>query len=234
MTRTLMMGIEGQEAEVVEITEKKRHRDLLLVEHLLLSLYYSFAGMPKSIAGDKVRERQFLLVIRSVRSLRWAYEMLKRGFYGEAILLLRSTDENWLVSIDVEKTPETLKKLLEPAEGLQGRLNFAEMAKRMSNEFYEQTWKPYYNLESELSHPKRRALNILVDNDSQTIRLFPQYDPDQFDAIWYGILRQTALTALIIPKLLGETAQKWEEENWLIMQVAHEWMEREAAQRRQI
>ena len=76
-------------------------------------------------------------------------------------MLIRAVDEDWLICRDCEVNQGTLDALLKGEGKLRrGELSYLEMAKRISDEFYDKVWSDNYRQESEIAHASQMALKI--------------------------------------------------------------------------
>ena len=127
------------DAEVKKLTSTQHKVELKLAENLLTSFLKGF-GRLGSFTRTKNNDLQYawlLLTTRSFNSLCSAYALLQQGYYDQAIMLIRSVEEDWLTATDCEKNSETLKAVFQRGSQLgKGQLSYAEMAKRISAEFY--------------------------------------------------------------------------------------------------
>ena len=80
-----------------------KHRDWLVALENLLNAYIAVfrESGPFYPSEENRREKVWLLLTaRSFNSMRWAYELVRTGYYSQAMLLTRSVFEDWLVCMD--------------------------------------------------------------------------------------------------------------------------------------
>jgi hypothetical protein len=202
------------EEQVRAATAKYHSSELGLLENLL-NCYISGItriGTFTRTENNRLQQVHLFLTIRSFNSLRWAYHLLKSGYYSQAAMLVRSAYEDWLVCKDSEKCAFTVDALLTGVPKLgEGKLTYTEMARRV-DPGYENVWKNDYGSLSEYgSHPRMRAVAILIDPGTKTLRFGGHYDRVLFVATCDVLLNILILMITeFLPKLLGrERYQPW-------------------------
>ena len=167
---------------------------------------------------------RLLLVTRSFNSLRCAIWCTESGYYSQALALVRSVMEDHVTALDCDSQEETLAALLDGKGELgRGSLAFADMARRVSPTF-ENSWKYNYGKLSEYAaHPRRAAITHLLEPGTQVLRLGAYYDADfvvgTVDAVLHGLIG----VAELLPKVLGDRAEAWQEECIGPLRAASEW-----------
>jgi len=219
-------SLEERDAEVRSLTSEQHSVELRLAEDLLTCCLRGF-GHLGSFTRTEDNDPQYawlLLTTRSFNSLRSAYALLQQGYYDQAIMLIQAVNEDSLIATDLEKNPETIQALLYANGELgKGKLTYTEMAKRVSNEFYEKTWKYNYGSLSTIAHARERALRILVDPDTKTLRLGGRYDRILFIGVCHALLRSAIIMLDFLAKVLGNNAESWQKETWPKMKVSGDW-----------
>jgi len=109
-------GPSAEEAEVqVKATTVAKHgQELALVEKLLNAYLAGFNKLGKFTLSEN-NESEYawlLLTTRSFNSLRCAFDLLKKGYYSQAIMLIRSVFEDWYTAKDCETNSKTRNALL--------------------------------------------------------------------------------------------------------------------------
>ena len=145
----------------------------------LIRGFYDFSSL-KPRPDNRLESARLFLSTRSINSLRIALQSLERGYYQQAMTLVRMVYEDQLVAKDIENHPPTLKALLE-GEGRigKGQFTFAEMAKRISPEAKAKWDDDYGKLSEYAAHTRLasiRGLNTIGPDGQEVLQLGSQYD----------------------------------------------------------
>lgn len=114
MTLGKWQGLKETESDIIRKTSGIHQRGLSIIGRLL-NAYLAGFEVIDSFTHTKDNDLQyawFKLVTRSFNSMRCAYILLERGYYTQALSLLRSVDEDWLMAKDCGKNSPTLDALL--------------------------------------------------------------------------------------------------------------------------
>jgi len=155
-----------------------------------------------------------LLVVRSFYSLRCAYDLIQKGYYNQAVILIRSVEEDYLTCRDCVVNKDTVDALLEGKGELgKGKLTFSEMAKRISPEFYER-WKYNYGNLSEIAHPRQLAMGMVAKREDNKINLGADYNENHFIATCHALLKSATGLIEFVIRLLGDKTEQWRKDNY--------------------
>ncbi|MBI4337586.1 MAG: hypothetical protein HY683_07160 [Chloroflexi bacterium] len=197
-----MVSLLEREDEVKQEIANKHKEELHLLQKLL-DVYiqgFSSIGSFTRTADNDAEYAQLLLTARSFNSLRSAHSLLQQGYYEPALVLTRSVHEDWLVAKDCEANKATLEGLLEnPDTFWKGALAFANMAKRHG---FRDAWQRNYGDLSTIAHPRRRALTILVDPATKTLRVGAAYDEVLFIGTYDAIVQAAVVMSVFLDRLL--------------------------------
>ena len=172
--------------EIVRQTTLEHHGawvsslDRLLNGYLLV---FKERGAFTRTAGRDREYVWFLLSAKAFNSLRWSVHLLKTGYYHQALTLIRSVWEDWLVSVDSENHPCTVEAVLSKGKRI---ASFRTMADRLPGPLMQE-WQDQpngqegsYGVMSTFAHPRWRGLRMLIEPDSRLLRLGPQYEQTLF------------------------------------------------------
>lgn len=161
-----------------------RHQSVLDGLDQLFDRYVEGFGQIADFTLTEENETQFVLLrllTKAFNSIQCAHNLLQLGYYTQALTLVRSAYEDWLVSHDCVSHAETVRAL----QGKGGRVpSFKIMADRMDAAF-RADWtgaggEGTYGLLSTFSHPRTRAVNAVINPDTKTLRVGPDYDESLF------------------------------------------------------
>lgn len=222
-------SVEEGEIQVKASTITQQKEEITLVEKFLTHYLAGFRKIDKFTPNDEneLEYAWLLLTTRSFNSLRCAYDLLQKGYYSQAMMLIRTVDEDWLICRDCEVNQETLDALLKGEGKLRrGKLSYLEMAKRISDEFYDKAWVPNYGQESEIAHASQMALKILIDPDTNTLTLGGNYNKTLFVATCHALLKAAVGMTEFMVKLLGDDSTQWQKETYPTFQAACAYVKR--------
>ena len=228
MTSEKPPSLEEEEAQVRRVTASQHQAELGLIEKLLNAYLAGFRSLGSFTPSDnnELEYAWLLLITRAFNSMRCAYDLLQRGYYSQTLTLVRSVNEDWLTCMDCLINRPTLEALL------QGRKMpaYGDMAKRLEEPESKKWWDHIYGEQSQLAHARRRALTVLVDPDTHTLRLGGHYDKDLFVASCYSLIPAAARMTEFLGRVLGSRAQPWANESLPIVREAQAWMKRVEAE----
>ena len=214
--------LDEEESRVMKRTSSKYKRELNLIVDLL-DAYVGAFGLIGSLPEDNdLRLAWLLLVTRSFNSMRCAYDLLRRGYYSQALSLLRSVDEDWLICKDCEKHQPTVDALLhEKGELGKGDLTYGKMAER---EGIKQEWDQGYGHLSKFAHGRPLALDVLIDPGSHEVRLGAHYDRVLLTYCCEVLIRAALRMTKYLVSVLGSRAELWMKETEAIVKEARVWL----------
>lgn len=228
MAQEASPSFQKTEAQVKAITAAKHMKEIKLVEKLINHYLAGFRALGKFTLNEdnELEYAWLLLTTRSFNSLRCAYDLLLKGYYSQAVMLICSVFEDWLIAKDCEKNQKTLDALLRGDDVFwKQEFHYSEMAKRQSEKFPE-IWRGIYGTLSTIAHARQRALMILVDPETRELRLGSHYDNDLFLATYQSLLTAASIIPELLYKLLGDHATQWWTETLPTLQVAKAEIER--------
>lgn len=208
------LSLEEREIQIKATTAARHREEINLVEKLLTRYLAGFRKIDKFIISkdNELEYAWLLLTTRSFNSLRCAFDLLQKGYYSQAMMLIRSVFEDWLTAKDCEKHRKTLDAFIEGENELgKGEFHYSDMAKRLSPKFPE-TWKTIYGSLSTIAHARKPALEIMINENTKDLRLGSHYDDKLFLATYQVLLAAASIIAELIYKILGNNATEWWEE----------------------
>ena len=167
----------------------------------------------KSKPTNRLESARLFLVTRSFNSLRVARQTLERGYYQQALTLVRMAMEDQLIAEDAESHPSTLDALLDGKGKLgRGDLALGQMAKRWSPDA-KVVWDQNYGILSErAAHPRLESMKGLtaVGPDGQvTLRPGCHYDEVEVKIVLFYLLRELVLVMTTIAVVTDQVEIDW-------------------------
>ncbi len=143
--------LEQVEQQIKETSRNNKGYELGLIKNLLYYYLGGFRALTEFRTGKISRQELvwLCLVVRGFNSYRCAHDLLQKGYYSQAIMLIRSAEEDYLTCRHCETNEGTIDTLLD-GEGRFDR--FQEMANDISTEFGK-NWRVNYGQLSEIAHP---------------------------------------------------------------------------------
>ena len=166
-------------------------------------------GSRKERPDYRLESVRLFLGTRSWNSLRSAVQVLERGYYQQAMTLVRMAKENQLVALDAENHPQTLAALLCG----KGRIDsFGKMAKRVSAKAKEVWDDDYGRLSSFGAHPRIESMQGLVSTDPSgdfTLQVGGHYDVMWMNVLLYDLLGELVFLFETTAKLTHSVESDW-------------------------
>lgn len=211
-------SLEGYELEVKNTTITDKKVELDIIENLLSQHLAGFRVLGEFKAGEiqRLELAWLLLVVQGFKSLRCAYDLLQKGYYSQALILVRAAEEDYLTCKHCEISQETVEALLAGKSRISG---FRKMAQDISTEFCE-IWDINYGQLSEIAHPRPLAMRMTANWKENKINLGVNYVENHFIATCQALLRSAVGMTEIFAKLLGKNAPQWQEESSTALQEA--------------
>ena len=224
MTAETWPSLEEIELQVKDTTITNKRYELTLIGNLLNRYLAGFRVLHEFKTGD-VRRLEFawlLLVVRGFNSLRCAYDLLQKGYYSQAVILIRSAEEDYLTGRHCDINQGTVDALLDGKDKFK---RFSEMADDISTEFGE-NWRINYGQLSEIAYPRQLAMGMVANWKANKFNLGADYNENHFVATCHALLRNAVAMTEFLVNLLGENALQWQRESWSAFQEAADYVKR--------
>ncbi len=210
-----LLSIDRTDDETASTMRARHARELSAAEEGLDQILRGLSdfGSEKQKPDNRLESARLFLATRSFNSLRTAVQVLERGYYQQAMTLVRMAMEDRVVALDIEHHPPTLAALLD-GEGKLGRgnLTLGKMAERVSAKTRE-VWHDDYGMLSEYgAHPRLKSLRELVaDGPDGQILLRPGglYDEMWSNVVLYYTLRELVQVFATVAKVTALAGIDW-------------------------
>lgn len=203
------------------ITAAKHGAELHLMVDLLNRYIAGLSTLGGFVPGENndLEYARLLLVTRSFNSLLCAVDLWQKGFYSQAMTLIRSINEDWLTAADCESSPETLNALLDADVDFWSQDNqYAEMSKRVSRAF-PQDWDTVRGSMCAIACDCNVALKRLVNPDTNVLAVGSHYDTALFLVTYASMLRAAVMMLQYLAKLI-DVSSSWHTETLPVTQKA--------------
>ena len=168
----------------------------------------------KDVPDNALEGARLFLATRSFNSLWVARQTLERGYYQQALALVRMAMEDQMVARDAENHPPTLDALFE-GKGRIGRNEFAldKMAERISPEEKVGWQREYGEASAYGTHPRPESMRslLLMEPNGQKA-LLPGgigYDKGSVDAVLYYLLSGLMNVLATLARVASSIGSGW-------------------------
>ncbi len=192
----------------------------------VVNTFISGFNLVGSFEISQDNEAQYLwlnLLARSTHSLRCALDLSIKGYYSQAMSLLRAVTEDWLICKNVESTDVVRDYLLRD----KGRIPSYETLAR--NAQATKVYDELYRYQCKFTHSSGLSLGMLQDQNENTLRIAPAYDEQLFLGCAELFVRVSLLMMQFMHRLLqyiGEDkATLWATTNLKRVQDTNDWLE---------
>ena len=203
--------IQLQEGEAAASIHSQYSRELSIVDMALDQVLVGLHdfGAIKRKPDSSLESARLFLATRSFNSLWTARQILERGYFQQAMTLVRMAMEDQLIAGDIEIHPPTLNALLDRDKGIE---SFASMADRLGPQGRE-VWDSNYGMASEYAaHTRPRSLQSLnsVGPDGQSfLRPGGNYDEVYATATLFLLSQEIVKVMKIIGQLTVPLESDW-------------------------
>ena len=210
-----LVSIDKTDDETAVIVRENHACEIRAVEAALNDILRGLSdfGSRKQMPDNRLESARLFLATRSFNSLQNALQVLERGYYQQAMALVRMAKEDQLVAQDVENHPPTLAALLN-GDGTLGRgeLTFGKMAQRVSAKTKEAWDDDYGALSKYGAHPRTGSMRGLVEVGSDgriVLRPGGHYDEVWANVVLYHVLRELVQVLATVAKVTASAGIDW-------------------------
>ena len=172
------------EKEILRRTQAENRTEVRLCDRFLDHLRNGFNLIESPFKSEELKRTILLLATLGYDSLRWSFELLMKGYYGQANTLARMAWESWLHGAYVLLYPERLEEWREfetRPRPVKMRELVAKRVARGGSVTKKQVrlgLSKLYSGYSEYSHPTDISLGVLVAKRGEELflRLGGEYD----------------------------------------------------------
>lgn len=196
------------ERDVEQLISDLHPREVSLCQQLLNSYLNGFNTLPEIKDTGGLKTVLLLLTTRGFNSLWCSFNLFKKGYYSQSIILTRSALEDWLTGEDCRTRPETLDLLIHGKDEFWKReFKFHQMAKRLPEQI-EEAWKSIYDSVSSIAHPRTPSLAMLLA-PNKGIRLGCYYDKFHFLKAYQVWMVAISLLPEALYNIMESEADDW-------------------------
>lgn len=173
-----------QEAVTVGVTKQKHGREIEIFAGILNTFTAGFNLMGSfEIKEDNEAEYVWLLLsTRCLHSMRCSIDLMLKGYYSQAMSLVRTGIEDWFVCGNA-KNQVVRDCLLRSGKRLPSYLTLAEKMGEIG------VYRSDYRFQSEFAHSSRLSLRVLQNPKTNEMRIGPVYDELLFISCAESLMR---------------------------------------------
>ncbi len=210
-----LLGIDKSDRETADAIRENHAGEFMVVEAALDQILQGLSqfGSQKRKPDNRLESARLFLITRSFNSLWAATQQLERGYYQQAMTLVRMAQEDQAVVRDAEQNPDILAALLDGEATFRERnLSFRKMAERVSPKAKD-VWDGDYGTLSEYgAHPRQASMRMLVTEGPDgelVLRPGSHYDQVWVNMVLYYLLRELTLVFETVAKVTASVGINW-------------------------
>ena len=208
-----------------EDTKRKSWREIELFAEILNVFISGFNHMGSfELKEDNGTEYVWLLIVtRCFHSIRCSINLMLKGYYSQAMSLLRIGTEDWFICGTCQSNEKVQSCLLRD----KGRMpKYSKLAEEMGA---TDVYKGDYNYQSKFTHSSRLSLRVLYNINTKNMSIAPIYDEHLFllcaESLVRVFLRMAEYMGRILIYLDMNKAKSWDKENSQRLKDAVNWLE---------
>jgi len=225
------MGKENEPVNIVQSeslareTIKKRHWQEIEICTGILNTFLSGFSSMGSFEFKEENESEYvwlLVLIRSLNSIRCAMDLMLKGYYSQAMSLLRTVTEAWFICGTVKDNQSVRDCLIRDEAEM---LNYKILATKMNA---KSIYNGDYRYQSKFTHSSRLSLRVLYNLDKKEVIVAPVYDEVLFLLCAESLMRVSLLILEYMGRLIfyidKDKAKSWDEQNSQHIKVVSSWL----------
>lgn len=217
-------SIVKQEAVTMGVTKQKHGREIEIFSGILNTFTTAFNNMGSfDVKEDNEAEYIWLLLsTRCLHSMRCSIDLMLKGYYSQAMSLLRTGIEDWFVCGNAKNNRVVRDCLLRSGKRLP---SYSTLAEKMEE---TRVYKSDYRFQSEFAHSSRLSLRVLYNPKTNEMRIGPVYDEVLFLSCAESLMRVFLLMGRYLWHVLfyidQDKAKLWDKQNSQNIVSASNWL----------
>jgi hypothetical protein len=225
------MSSKNESINIIEIesltreTIKERHcREIEIFTGILNIFLSGFSSMESfKLKEDNESEYIWLLIlIRCFNSIKCSMDLMLKGYYSQAMSLLRTVTEDWFICGTVQDNEKVRNCLLRDKVKMP---KYSELATQMEA---MNIYNGDYHYQSKFTHSSRLSLRVLYDMNKKEAIIAPIYDEVLFLLCTESLMR----VSLLILEYMGRflfyidegKAKYWDKQNSQYIKDVSNWL----------
>ncbi len=214
----------SQERRVIDNSVKKHQREI----EVFTGIFNAFTSGFNRIGSYTLTENNeteliyLLLVTRCFQSLRCSFDLMQKGYYSQAMSLIRTITEDWFICLNAQDNIK-VKNIL-----LTGKGKMPSYEKLATDADVHDIYEKDYRYQSQFTHSTLLSLKVLRDPKTNVMRVAPTYDEMLFLSCAESLMRVSILIAEILGRFLysvdKEKAKSWDTDNGQYFKNTNQWL----------
>ena len=213
-----------QETIVREATKQSHWREVEIFTGIINTFTSGFNSI-RSFESSKDNEPEYiwlLMVTRCFHSLKCSMDLMLKGYYSQAMSLLRTGTEDWFICQNAQ-TNDAVRDCLLRGDGR--KPSYETSAKNAS---VSKVYDGDYRYQSKFTHSSKLSLRVLQDPNTNAMRIAPTYDEILFLLCAESFMRVALLMAEYMGRFLfyldKAKAKSWDTQNSQKVKDAGNWL----------
>ncbi len=218
-------NIMSLESLAQEDTKRNHWREIELLAAILnvFTSGFNYMGSFERKEDNEAEYIWLLIITRCFHSIRCSINLMLKGYYSQAISLLRTGTEDWFICGTCQNNEEVRSYLLRDKGR---RLTYSSLANQMDA---MDVYKEDYSYQSKFTHASRLSLRVLYDINTKKLSVAPIYNELLFflcaESLVRTFLRMAEYIGYLLYYLDKDKAKSWDKENSQRLKDAVNWLE---------
>ena len=218
------VNIAQMESLTRETIKEKHWREIEIFTGILNTFLSGFSSMGSfKLKEENESEYVWLLIlIRSLNSIRCAMDLMLKGYYSQAMSLLRTVTEAWFICGTVQDNQSVRDCLIRDEARMPHYIDLATQMEAMN------IYDGDYRYQSKFTHSSRLSLRVLYNLDKNEAIVTPVYDEVLFLLCAESLMRVSLLILEYMGHLIfyidKDKAKSWDEQNSQHIKAASSWL----------
>ena len=218
------LNIITQESSNKETTIQKHWREIEIFTGILNVFTSGFSYIGSFVRKDDNEPEYIwlLLVTRSLHSIRCSIDLILKGYYSQAMSLLRTGTEDWFICKNAQDNKVVRDCLLRDEGRMPKYSKLAWEAGAMK------LYRGDYAYQSKFTHSSQLSLGVLQDLNTNNMRVAPTYDETLFLLCAESLMRVSLIMLeymwLFLSYIDKDKAKSWDNQNSQNIKNASNWL----------
>jgi len=202
-----------QESSTKETTKQKHWREIEIFTGILNVFTSGFNYIGSFVIKDD-NEAEYiwlLLVTRSLHSIRCSIDLILKGYYSQAMSLLRTGTEAWFIC-ETAKDNQAVRDCL-----IRDKVRMPNYSTLAWQAGATKLYRGDYAYQSKFTHSSKLSLRVLQDPNTNEMRIAPTYDEMLFLLCAESLMRVSLLMIEYIGRFIfyidKDKAKSWDNQN---------------------
>jgi len=213
-----------QESSNKETTKQKHWREIEIFTGILnvFTSGFNHIGSFEIKDNNEAEYIWLLLVTRCLHSVRCSIDLMLKGYYSQAMSLLRTGTESWFICKTAQDNQAVRDCLIRDEAQMPKYSKLAWQAGAMK------LYRGDYAYQSKFTHSSKLSLRVLQDPNTNEMRIAPVYDEMLFLLCAESLMRVSLIMLeymwLFLSYIDKDKAKSWDNQNSQSIKDASNWL----------